>query len=192
MPNGGNTHFVDRCPYCKSSHFRKIENTTWLLFLNLFLPRYKCQKCKRLFYTPTIWMETEGKIYKKYKRHRHHKRQRATAVVFRDKDVLLVRDRGKHHYSLPGGVINKREATEEAAKRELYEELGLHSNRVTRLRQYDFRGIVNNHKICLVEATGEPHIKSHELDSYLWWNMKDNVPVYHYVKIVINKLKKIV
>jgi 8-oxo-dGTP pyrophosphatase MutT (NUDIX family) len=135
-------------------------------------------------------METEGKIHKKYKKHRHHTRQRATAVVFRDKKVLLVRDRGRHNYSLPGGGINRKELTEEAARRELYEELGLHCSRVTRLRNFDFRGIVNNHKICLIEITGEPHIKSHELDSYLWWNMKDNVPIYRYARVVVNRLKK--
>lgn len=191
MPNGGNTHFVDRCPYCKSGRFHEIKGIEWLLFINLLFPRYRCEKCKRLFYAPTTWMETEGKIQKKYKRHRRHKRQRATAVVFRDKKVLLVRDRGKHHYSLPGGSINKKERTIEAVKRELYEELGLHSVKVTRFREYDFRGIVNKHKVCLIEATGEPHIKSYELDSYLWWNMKDNVPVYRYVRVVVNRLKRL-
>jgi 8-oxo-dGTP pyrophosphatase MutT (NUDIX family) len=190
MPNGGNTHFVDRCPHCKSGHFREIEGMKWLLFINLLLPRYRCQRCKRLFYAPTTWMETTGTIDKKYKKHRHYTRQRATAVVFRDKKVLLVRDRGRHHYSLPGGGLNKKETTEDAVKRELYEELSLRSARVTRFREYDFRGVVNTHKICLVEAYGDPHIRSHELDSYLWWNMRDKVPVYRYVRIVVNRLKR--
>jgi len=135
-------------------------------------------------------METEGKIQKKYKSHRHHKRQRATAVVFKDRKVLLVRDRGKRHYSLPGGGINRRETTEEAAERELYEELGLHSTKITRFREYDFNGIVNKHKICLIVANGDPHIKSHELGSYFWWDMKEHVPTYRYVRVVVNRLKR--
>jgi hypothetical protein len=135
-------------------------------------------------------METEGKIYKRYKKHKQHRRNRATAVVFEQGRVLLVRDRGKYHYSLPGGGIHKKEPTIEAVKRELYEELHLFSSTVTRLRECDFRGIVNKHKVCLVEVIGEPHISGHELESYMWWNMKDDIPVYRYVKKVVIKAKR--
>ncbi len=36
-------------------------------------------------------------------------RKRSTAVVIRDGKVLLVRDKGRHHFSLPGGGIKKEE-----------------------------------------------------------------------------------
>ena len=35
-----------------------------------------------------------------------HLRRRATAVVTREGKVLLVRDKGKHHFSLPGGGVH--------------------------------------------------------------------------------------
>jgi len=50
-------------------------------------------------------------------------RTRGTAVVIKDGKVLMVRDKGKHRYSLPGGGINKNEPTVSAAAREVYEEL---------------------------------------------------------------------
>jgi hypothetical protein len=192
MPNGGNTHVVERCPYCKSGHFDEIEIIRWLLFVNLLLPRYKCDRCNRLFYSPTQWIETEGKVYKSHNKHKHHKRMRATAVVFKGGKVLLVKDRGKHHYSLPGGGINRKESTAEAAKRELIEELGLRSEKIIRLRKCDFKGSVNKHKICLVETNGEPHIRGHELDSYIWWNMKDDISVFKHVRVIIGRVKRFV
>jgi len=46
-------------------------------------------------------------------------RQRGVAVVIRHGEVLLVRDKGKHRFSLPGGAIKKGEPTVSAAAREL-------------------------------------------------------------------------
>jgi len=117
-------------------------------------------------------------------------RKRGTAVVIRDGKVLLVRDRGRHHYSLPGGAVKKGEPTVSAAARELYEELGLHVIKVTRLRQCDFRGAVSEHKVCLIEASGEPHLREHELDKFMWWDMKTSIPVYAHVKKILNKILK--
>ncbi len=102
--------------------------------------------------------------------------------------VLLVRDRGRHHYSLPGGAVKKGEPTVSAATRELYEELGLHAFKVTRLRQCDFRGAVSEHKVCLIQATGEPRLRGHELDKFLWWDMKKPILVYTHVKNIIKKI----
>ena len=117
-------------------------------------------------------------------------RQRGTAVVIRHSKVLLVRDKGKHHFSLPGGAIKKDEPTASAAARELYEELGLSAGKVTRLRQYDFRGAVSIHKVCLIEATGKPHLRGHELDKFIWWDMKKPIPVYARVTHILKKIKK--
>jgi 8-oxo-dGTP pyrophosphatase MutT (NUDIX family) len=116
-------------------------------------------------------------------------RQRGTAVVIRDGKVLLVRDRGKHRFSLPGGAVNKNEPTVSAAAREVYEELGLHINMVKRLRECDFKGSLSEHKVCLVEADGEPHLKGHELDKFIWWDTEEPIPVYEHVNAILKKIK---
>jgi 8-oxo-dGTP pyrophosphatase MutT (NUDIX family) len=116
-------------------------------------------------------------------------RKRGTAVVIRQGRVLLVRDRGKHRFSLPGGAIKRGEPTASAAARELYEELGLHPSKVTRLRHCDFKGAVSEHKVCLIQASGEPHLRGHELDKFIWWDMKQPVPVYAHVKHIIKKIQ---
>lgn len=117
-------------------------------------------------------------------------RARGTAVVIRNGKVLLVRDKGRHHFSLPGGAIKKGEPTVSAAARELYEELGLHVIKVTRLRKCDFRGAVSEHKVCLIEASGEPRLRGHELDKFIFWDMKRPIPVYAHVKYILGKIQK--
>ena len=115
-------------------------------------------------------------------------RKRGTAVVIRDGKVLLVRDKGRHHFSLPGGAIKKGEPTVSAAARELYEELGLKAIKVTRLRGYDFKGSVSEHKVCLIQASGEPHLRGHELDKFIWWDMNERIPIYAHVKSILKKI----
>ena len=56
-------------------------------------------------------------------------RIRGTAVVFRDGKVLLVRDRGKYKFSLPGGGTKRNEPSISSAVRELYEELGMRARK---------------------------------------------------------------
>jgi len=117
-------------------------------------------------------------------------RQRGAAVVIRDGKVLLVRDKGRHHFSLPGGGIKKGEPAVSAAARELYEELGLHVVNVKRLRGCDFKGSLSEHKVCLIEANGEPHLRGHELDKFIWWDMEEPVPVYAHVKNILKRTLK--
>ncbi len=115
-------------------------------------------------------------------------RPRGTAVVIRHDKVLLVRDKGRHKFSLPGGGIKRGEPTVSAAARELYEELGLNAVKATRLRHCDFKGTVSIHKVCLIEADGKPHLKGHELDKFIWWDMKKPIPIYAHVIQVLKEL----
>ena len=116
-------------------------------------------------------------------------RQRGVAVVIRHGEALLVRDRGKHQFSLPGGGIKKGEPTASAAARELYEELGLKAIKVTRRRDCDFKSPVTNHRVCLIQASGTPRLRGHELNKFIWWDMKKPIPVYAHVQYILGKLK---
>jgi 8-oxo-dGTP pyrophosphatase MutT (NUDIX family) len=119
---------------------------------------------------------------------KHNLRYRGTAVVIRDDRVLLVQDRGKHRFSLPGGGIKGNEPAVSAAGRELFEELGLSPVKITRMRECDFKGSASHHKVCLIEARGEPHLRGHELDRFIWWDMKDNIPVFAHVTRILSKM----
>lgn len=116
-------------------------------------------------------------------------RKRVTAVVIRDGKVLLVRDKGLVAFSLPGGAVKRGEAIVSAAARELREELGLNSIRVTRLRGCDYKGSVNNHKVCRVQAEGEPHPRR-EVDKFIWWDIKEpiTIAVYAHVNSILKKI----
>jgi len=117
-------------------------------------------------------------------------RKRVTVVVIRDGKVLLVRDKGVVSFSLPGGAIENGESIESAAARELYEELELRSIKVTRLRGCDYKGSVNEHKVCRVEAEGEPHLRRQELDEFIWWDIKEPITVAIFAGAT-NVLKKV-
>lgn len=117
-------------------------------------------------------------------------RSRGTAIVIREGKVLLVKDRGKHKFSLPGGGINKNEPSMAAAVRELFEELGMRARKAERIFKCDFKGVTNNHKICLIETEDKPHLCGKELSEFIWWDMKSDVPRYSYIDQVLGKLKK--
>jgi ADP-ribose pyrophosphatase YjhB (NUDIX family) len=115
-------------------------------------------------------------------------RSRGTAVVIKHGKVLLVRDKGKHRFSLPGGGIRENEPAASSAGRELFEELGLSPIKITRLRECDFKGSASHHKVCLIETRGEPHLRGHELDKFIWWDMKANIPIFTHVKVILGKM----
>ncbi len=114
-------------------------------------------------------------------------RQRGTAVVFREGKVLLVRDRGKTKFSLPGGGINKNEPSMAGAIRELFEELGMSARKAERIFRCDFKGSMSKHKVCLLETEDEPKIRG-ELDKFIWWDMKKEIPRYSHVDYILKRL----
>ncbi|MDO8637313.1 MAG: NUDIX domain-containing protein, partial [Dehalococcoidia bacterium] len=116
-------------------------------------------------------------------------RYRATALIIRDGKILLVKDKGKPDYSMPGGRIEAKEQTLQTGIREVYEELKLRTIQATRLRYCDVIGKRANHKVCMLVVEGEPHIDRSELDSFLWWDMKQNIPLQGHVNFILNTYK---
>jgi len=123
------------------------------------------------------------------------KRYRATVVIFRDDKILLVRDKGRRDFSLPGGAFKHNETTIQAGIREVCgEELGgIRVISAERLRHCDLDGRRAYHKVCSLTIQGEPYInRRKEIDKVIWWDMKSKVPVQGHVKYILRKLDKIV
>jgi 8-oxo-dGTP diphosphatase len=119
---------------------------------------------------------------------RGHLRKRGVAVVIRDGKVLLVRDKHRKHYSLPGGGYHKGERSYDAAARELYEETGLRAKQMTWLGS--FKGSVSEHRAYLIQADGHVHLRGRELATYMWWDMKSPVPVFAHVKAILSMIPR--
>jgi 8-oxo-dGTP pyrophosphatase MutT (NUDIX family) len=114
-------------------------------------------------------------------------RNRATAIVTRDEKILLVRDRGRPTYALPGGGIEDDEAPESAVVRELLEETTLKAVAVTHL--FRFPGKYNDHEVFHVEAEGDVQI-SEEIEGFTWWDGIDETPVYPHVKGILDRWRE--
>ena len=106
-------------------------------------------------------------------------------MMRREGRILLVRDRGRSSYGLPGGGIEDGELPIVAAARELYEETGLEATTIRYL--FSFEGKYNVHRVYEVEADGEPEARG-EIDWYIWWDMKDDTPVYPHVRGILARL----
>jgi 8-oxo-dGTP pyrophosphatase MutT (NUDIX family) len=114
-------------------------------------------------------------------------RKRATGVVVKDGKVLLVRDKGRRSYSLPGSSTHRDEPAISAVARELYEETGLSADRVERVMTY--RGATQEHAVFLISAHhGRLRLRG-ELDGSMWWDGKANVPTFDHVIGILKRLK---
>ncbi len=116
-------------------------------------------------------------------------RTRATAVLLRDSKVLLTRDRGQRRYALPGGGIKRSESVVGAIARELYEELRLEPTSVIRIPRLDFDGTVNSHKVCMVEFDGEPILRRFEIEDFVWWDRREDLPLFPHVKRILSRVR---
>jgi 8-oxo-dGTP pyrophosphatase MutT (NUDIX family) len=110
-------------------------------------------------------------------------------VVHRDGRLLVVRDRGFRHFSLPGGGVRNGERPADAAVRELREETGLEAVSVSPLPHCGTSDIFNTYHVFLVEAAGEVQIDTVELGEALWWDGQRTLPLFGYVKHVLKQLK---
>ena len=118
-------------------------------------------------------------------------RIRGTAVILRDGKVLLVRDRNKKSFSLPGGKREHNETSFGAAVREVYEELGMVSIKAERVFECDYKGRYSIHHVTVIKTNDFPVIKDGELEAFLWWNLKDNIPKYAHVDYIMKKFMEV-
>ena len=104
-----------------------------------------------------------------------------------DGKVLLVRDRGRRRYSLPGGGIHRGEPSISAAARELYEEVGLSADKIERVTTYQSR--TRQHTVFLItQFHGRLRLKS-EIDGMLWWDGKAEVPMFRHVSEIVRQVE---
>ncbi len=89
----------------------------------------------------------------------------ACTIAETDNGVVLQR-RNKHpkkgHWVLPGGFVDRGETLEEAAKREFFEETGLHTQIKCLLGNYSYPGEANIIIVYLSEITGGTMRPCHE------------------------------
>ena len=115
-------------------------------------------------------------------------RQRATAIVERDGRVLLVRDKWRPAFMLPGGGIDQGEKPEVAVARELQEETTLTTTAVQYLFTHD--GKYNHHHVFSVQVDGDVDIVHDPMVvEFAWWDGSPDVPVHPHVTEILRKVR---
>jgi len=197
MPNGGEHYeLISVCPHCHSGKIRHRRGFH-------LLARWRCN---RVFMSPRdaeivippgreppvgLWYRDQEMSAKRthsprrrYRKGRGHSlRLRATAVVFRGSQVLLVRHRGRRRFSLPGGAPREKESPDMAVARELREETGLLATEVRHVGNIRSRSAW--HLAFLVVADGNVSADGKEVDAFMWWDMKQKVPLDWHVEPIL-------
>jgi 8-oxo-dGTP diphosphatase len=112
-------------------------------------------------------------------------RERATAVLIRDGNVLLVQGPSLGDYHMPGGGIEAGETPADAVARELREETGLVADKLEFL--FIWESPTNRHHTFLIEAAGEAAL-SDEVVSFVWWDRKKMLPLFPHVNAILSRL----
>ena len=114
--------------------------------------------------------------------------QRATAILVRDERVLLVRDRDRPSFSLPGGGIEPNELAISAVAREFHEETTLVPLHIAYLFQHG--GKRNNHHVFQVEAEGEVDVQDDaDVEEFFWWDRIHKLSVYPHVMEILGRFE---
>ena len=120
-----------------------------------------------------------------------YKRRKGVALVETEKGILLVLEKHKIYYSLPGGQAEKNETREDACKRELAEETGMIAHSFRYFDAYlgpvwTNKKIRNDAKVFVVEATGDPKPIS-EIEDVAWWTPRCHLKLNDAAKTLIQK-----
>ena len=119
------------------------------------------------------------------RKRRTKKRSRATALVVRDGKVLLVKQKGRRRFSLPGGKIKEMEAGNDAVVQHLKEETDLEAHTVYPAFNYESRA--NHHRVYRIEAKGSVYLRSNDLSEYAWWDGDPELPVRNSAREIVSK-----
>lgn len=98
----------------------------------------------------------------------------ARALLFKDGKVLLVREKGKKHWSFPGGGVKEDSDIESGLKREMLEELSL---KITNIRKYceythvwSKSGDIRRDVFFLVDADVDTIEIDNEIEECVWFD----------------------
>lgn len=116
------------------------------------------------------------------------KRNRATALVLGEGRLLLVRERGARHWSLPGGGMKKGEDAVIAAIRELEEETKLVPTCATYLFTYESPS--QRHHVCRLEAKGNVELLREEIGDYRWWDGETELAIIPSATDIIERARE--
>ncbi|MFM0629346.1 NUDIX hydrolase [Paraburkholderia xenovorans] len=118
-------------------------------------------------------------------------KERATIICWQHGKVLLV-ERGRARWSLPGGTIRRDESVAEAAKRELVEETTLAVDDLEFL--FQFGGLSKRHYVFITELGDDAKPKpSNEILRCRWFRprkvstLATSVPTREIVKLVFGE-----
>ena len=101
--------------------------------------------------------------------------------------MLLVRDRGKSSFALPGGGVDPGELPISAVARELYDETALTATSISHLFQHE--GKYNTHHVFRVDADGEvDETDDTRVEEHIWWDRNGGVSVYPHVTEILDGL----
>ncbi len=110
-------------------------------------------------------------------------RPQATGVVTKNGKVLLVTDRGRDRYSLPGGGIQPGELPISAVARELYEETGLRADKIELV--FTHRSRSQEHVVFLISAHHGRARPRNEIDAHLWWDGEADIALFPHVRVIL-------
>ena len=108
-------------------------------------------------------------------------------IAEQDGRVLLIQERGTNTFSLPGGGIEGRESTMEAALRELREETRLRPLEAERL--FDHEGATQFHKVVWVRVRGNVRLQRKELAAYKWWDGREPVSILPSARTILDRFR---
>ncbi len=116
------------------------------------------------------------------------RRRRATVLANKNGRFLLVKEQGRHEYSLPGGGIERGEPSLLAAVRELYEETRLKVSAIRYIGDLDGRRAI--HYVFYAEVYGTVRLQRKEIAGYRWWDGQEPVETQGHVKGALAMLRK--
>ena len=115
------------------------------------------------------------------------KRNRATLVAEQYGQILLVQERGRRRYSLPGGGLKRGESVLQAALRELKEETNLEVVKAEYL--FDYESATQLHKVVRATVWGHVHLQAKEIAGYKWWNTTEDIPLVDSTIEIVGRFK---